>query len=124
MIKSIGEGLLASFGNVTAAVRTALELPQHLERSKGASRLCLRVGVHRGPTLAATLNDHLDYFGTTTRQAAAILRHAREGELVLTQVVAADPEVAAVLSERRLATEVVATDLIGHAHVIRVRLHK
>jgi hypothetical protein len=69
--------------------------------------------------MAATLNDQLDYFGTTARQAAGTLAHARAGELVLTRAVAADPEVAALLGERGLATEVVPA---GPDHVIRVRL--
>jgi serine/threonine protein kinase/class 3 adenylate cyclase len=121
VIKTMGEEVLASFGDVTAAVRTALELPNHLDRIELVSRLAPRLGVHRGAAMAATLNEHLDYFGTTARQAAGILRHARDGELVLTQAVAADPEVAALLRERRLDTEVVPTDLVGHPHVIRLR---
>ena len=106
---------------MTAAVRTALELPGRLAGDEATRPLRLRIGVHRGPALAATLNDQLDYFGTTARQAAATLDHARGGELVLTRAVAADPEVAALLGERRLATEVVPADLGGQAHVIRVR---
>jgi serine/threonine protein kinase/class 3 adenylate cyclase len=121
IVKTMGEGVLASFGDVTAAVRTALALPGFLDRKAGVPLLCPRLGVHRGTAVAATLNDHLDYFGTTARHAAGILRHAREGELVLTQTVAADPEVAALFGQRRLETEVVPTDLAGHPHVIRVR---
>ena len=41
----------------------------------------------------------------------------------LTQAVAADPEVAALLNERRIETEVVPAELGGQTHVIRVRLH-
>jgi hypothetical protein len=41
---------------------------------------------------------------------------------VLTQAVAADPEVAALLNERHIETEVVPADLGGPTHVIRVRL--
>ena len=82
----------------------------------------LRVGVHKGPALAATLNDQLDYFGTTARDVVGILSHARDGELVLTQAVAADPEVAALLHERGIETEIVPTSLPGHRHLIRVRL--
>jgi hypothetical protein len=78
--------------------------------------------VHRGPALAATLNDQLDYFGTTARQAARALEYARAGELVLTRVVAADPEVAALLGERRIASEVVPAELGGQPHIIRARL--
>ncbi len=122
VVKTQGEGLVASFSDVTAAVRTAIELPGRLAADEGTRPLRLRIGVHRGPALAATINDQLDYFGTTARQAAGTLDHARGGELVLTRAVATDPEVAALLGERRLATEVVPTDLGGQSHVIRVRL--
>jgi class 3 adenylate cyclase len=122
VVKTQGEGLLASFSDVAAAVRTALELPGQLARGAATRALRLRAGIHRGPTLAATLNDHLDYFGTTARQAALTLQHARGGELVLTRAVAADPEVAALLNERRIETTVVPAELGGDTHVIRVRI--
>jgi class 3 adenylate cyclase len=122
VVKMQGEGLVASFSDVTAAVRTAMELPGRLAGDETTRPLRLRIGVHRGPALAATINDQLDYFGTTARQAAGTLDHARGGDLVLTRAVAADPEVADLLGERRLATEVVPTDLGGQSHVIRVRL--
>ena len=125
VVKTMGEGLLASFSDVTAAVKTALELARPFATTESEATtgpLRLRVGVHRGPTLAATFNDQLDYFGTTARQATAILQYARGSELVLTRTVAADPEVAALLSARQIESEVVATNLAGHPHVIRVRL--
>jgi len=122
VVKTMGEGLLASFGDVTAAVRTALALPNQLALGEATRSLRLRAGVHRGRMLAATLNDQLDYFGTTARQATAILQHARGDELVLTMAVASDPEVGALLNERRIEGEVVPTDLDGHPHVIRVRI--
>ena len=102
VVKTMGEGLLASFSDVTAAVKTALELARPFATTESEATtgpLRLRVGVHRGPTLAATVNDQLDYFGTTARQATAILQYARGAELVLTRTVAADPEVAALLSD-------------------------
>ena len=92
MVKTMGEGVLASFDDVEAAVRTALDLvARRGRRRRQRGPLRLRVGVHRGTTLAATLNDHLDYFGTTARQAVGTLQYAAAGELVLTQPVAADP---------------------------------
>ena len=122
VVKTQGEGVLASFSDVAAAVRTALGLSGRLARGEATRALRLRVGIHRGPALAATLNDQLDYFGTTARQAAATLQYARGGELVLTRSVAADPEVAALLHERRIATEVVPAELGAESHVIRVRI--
>ena len=71
MVKTMGEGVLASFSQVTAAVETALALPGRLDRGGPSPLGGLRLGVHKGPALAATLNDQLDYFGTTARDAVA-----------------------------------------------------
>jgi class 3 adenylate cyclase len=122
VVKTMGEGVLASFNDVEAAARTALDLVARLATGQTAQPLRLRVGIHRGTTLAATLNDHLDYFGTTARQAVGTLQYARGGELVLTQPVAADPGVAALLNARHIEGEVIPADLAGHPHLIRVRI--
>jgi serine/threonine protein kinase/class 3 adenylate cyclase len=120
VVKTMGEGVLAVFDGVTTAVAVALELV-HEDRSSNAARsFCPRVGVHRGSTMAVTLNDQLDYFGSTARHTAAILDYAHAGELVLTQAVAADPEVAAALAAHGIEGEVVPTQVAGHPHVIRV----
>ncbi|HEX3448423.1 MAG TPA: protein kinase, partial [Isosphaeraceae bacterium] len=94
VVKTMGEGVVASFADVTSAVMTAVDLLPQLARGAATRPLRLRVAVHRGTTVAATLNDQLDYFGTTARQTIQILDDARGDELVLTQAVAADPEVA------------------------------
>lgn len=121
MVKTIGEGVLASFNDVEGAVRTALNLVPRLAMGQAAHPLHMRVGIHRGMTLAATINDQLDYFGTTARQAVRTLQYLRGGELVLTQPVAADPAVAALLRVRHIEGEVVPADLAGYPHLIRVR---
>jgi class 3 adenylate cyclase len=123
VIKTIGEGVLASFSQVTDAVETALSLPAQIDRGDPSLLAGLRVGVHKGPALAATLDDQLDYFGTTVRDVVGILSQARDGDLLLTQAVAADPEVAGLLNERSIATEIMPTSVPGHRHLIQVRLN-
>jgi class 3 adenylate cyclase len=96
-VKTVGEGIVASFSEPVAAVRAALELAPALAAHEATRGLALRVGVHRGPVLVATINDHLDYFGNTTRLAARLPRLAAAGGVVLSPTVAADPGVAALL---------------------------
>ena len=122
VVKTMGEGVLASFGDVTKAVRTALDLLPQLARGAATHTLRPRVAIHKGTMVAATLNDQLDYFGTTARQTIRVLEDARGDELILTQAVAADPEVAGLLAARRIEGEVVPSRLAGHSHLIRVRL--
>jgi class 3 adenylate cyclase len=73
----------------------------------------VRVGIHRGPVLAATLNDRLDYFGSTVNLAMALPRLASGGELVLTQAVASDPQVSALLRARGMEGEFLEASLPG-----------
>jgi hypothetical protein len=73
----------------------------------------LRAAVHAGPALAATLNDHLDYFGATVHQAFLALDLADPGAVVLTAAVASDPRVADRLEARGLVGSVVADTTPG-----------
>jgi class 3 adenylate cyclase len=125
MVKTIGEGALASFSESAAAVRAALALQPALTENDATQALRVRVGIHRGPALAATLNDHLDYFGTTVKVVAQLPALVQGGELLLTQTVASDPPVAALLRQRGLtgvpldAPELIQTDGIAPCVLVR-----
>jgi class 3 adenylate cyclase len=114
LVKTLGEGILASFTDPAAAVRAALAMPEALAGGEATRSLRLHIGVHQGPAMAATLNDQLDYFGTTVHLAARAMRSAQRGELVLTRAVAGDPLVAALLQARGLEGEIRPTDPPGH----------
>jgi class 3 adenylate cyclase len=99
VVKTVGEGVLAVFSDPLAAVRTAFAVAPRLAASAETRELRLRLAVHRGPALAATLNDHLDYFGTTVSRALRLVESGPAG-VVLTTEVAADPGVAAFVGSR------------------------
>jgi class 3 adenylate cyclase/tRNA A-37 threonylcarbamoyl transferase component Bud32 len=109
VVKTVGEGLMAAFLDPAAAVRVGLDLAAQ-EGSAPAAGLRLRVGAHRGPVLAAAIDDHLDYFGATVNRAARLPRLGRGGDLILTSALAADPAAAALLRARGLTAEVLADD--------------
>ncbi len=117
LIKTVDEGVFAAFTDPVAAVQAALALADAVgvDASTIDAGLSLRVGVHRGPAMVATLNDHLDYFGTTVRIASALVKYCREGEVVLTQSVATEPRVAELLSSRRLGSQLVPAEIPGLA---------
>ena len=121
LVKTTGDGVLAAFDKLTAAVTTALALldQQAAGDADGVPRP--RVSVHRGPALAVTLNEQLDYFGATVRQTAGLLPHAGPGEAVLTQTVAADPDVAHALAARAIEPEVIAIEPNGQIQAVRIR---
>ena len=115
LIKTVHEGTVSAFSDPVAAVRTAMELPALLASGDQTKQLALRVGVHRGPAMVATLNDHLDYFGTTVSVASALPTLAGGGGLVLTRPVASDPSVAGFLAERGLVLSVIEAEVEGLA---------
>jgi eukaryotic-like serine/threonine-protein kinase len=123
LVKTVGEGVVAAFGEPVAAVRTALDLQALLRRGENTRGLWLRVGIHRGPAMAATLNGQLDYFGTTANLAVLLPDQVCGGELGLTQEVAGDPQVAALLRSRGLSGELTAADLPGLALGAVQRFH-
>jgi serine/threonine protein kinase/class 3 adenylate cyclase len=119
VVKTVGEGVVAVFGESVAAVRAAVELAGGLAGGERTRELRPRVGVHGGPALAATVNDHLDYFGTTVNQAARLARLAEGGEVVLSGAVAGDAQVAALLRQRGLHGAIVAGVTEGGLGVVQ-----
>jgi serine/threonine protein kinase/class 3 adenylate cyclase len=113
LVKTVGEGIVASFSEPVAAVAAALELAHALAGHDPTRGLALRVGVHRGPVLVATINDHLDYFGNTARLAARLPRLAPPGGVILSPAVASDPGVATLLQARRLPLAAVPATIPG-----------
>jgi serine/threonine protein kinase/class 3 adenylate cyclase len=124
LVKVNGEGILAAFSQSPAAVRTALDVFASLAENETTRSLQLRAGIHRGPAMATTIQDHLDYFGTTVHAAEQLVNLAAGGEIVLTYPVASDPQVAAVVRERGIEAEIMEADVpgqkIGVAHRLKV----
>ncbi len=111
LVKTVGDGVLAAFSEAAPAVETALELQRQLSGNSATQALRLRVAVHRGPALAATINEHLDYFGASVREAARLPGLVRGGEVLLTAPVAGEPRVAALLHGRGLEGAVLEAEL-------------
>ena len=111
LIKTVNEGSVAVFSDPVAAVDAALALVS----GEGTGERKLRVGIHRGPAMVATFNDHLDYFGATVNVAMRLPRLARGGEVVLSQAVAADPGVSARLQGQGLTLAIIPAALTGLA---------
>jgi serine/threonine protein kinase/class 3 adenylate cyclase len=122
LVKTHGEGAIAAFSEPTAAVRAALSLQPILKQNPATKDLVLRVGIHRGPARAATLNDQLDYFGSVVHVAVLLPEYAPPGCLLLTQAVASDPSVSGLLHERGLKSETLRLQLPGWPGALIERL--
>ena len=94
VVKTIGDAVMASFGDPAHAVRAALAM----QAAIADHDLELKLGVHVGPSVVVTLNDRLDYFGSTVNMAARLQGQSEGGDIVLSRAVADDPAVQSVLA--------------------------
>ena len=89
--------LAAPSDAVSAAIKMRSEI-ERLNEARAARDFILKIGIHRGPSIAVTLNDRLDYFGSTVNLAARMQGRSEGGDIVLSERLAQDPAVAAILS--------------------------
>lgn len=98
IVKTIGDAVMAVFRTPAQAVRAMLQA--HDRMTEGSTRtLQLRVGIHTGRCIGVTLNERLDYFGTTINLAARLEGLSAGGDVVMSSAVHADPSVSALLNE-------------------------
>ena len=90
IVKTIGDAIMASFANPLDAVRAATEIVEDLNRfnqEHGGEDIIIKIGVHKGSSIAVTLNDRLDYFGQTVNVAARVQGLADAEEIYITDSV-------------------------------------
>ncbi len=88
IVKTIGDAVMAVFPTVPQALRAGFEMQRGMAKMETYGALkpeqFLRVGIHSGPCLAVTLNDRLDYFGTSVNVASRVEHEAGGGQIALT----------------------------------------
>ncbi|HVS81863.1 MAG TPA: DUF5939 domain-containing protein [Pyrinomonadaceae bacterium] len=100
LVKTIGDAVMAVFRQPAAAVRAMLRAQQRLGfPPDGMLPLTLKAGLHTGPCIAVTLNDRLDYFGSTVNLAARLEGQSTGGDVVISSSVYSDPGVRALLGD-------------------------
>ena len=113
LVKTVGDAVMATFASGADALAAGLQI-QHEVRDlavpEGVDAAHLvKIGLHQGPCVAVTLNDRLDYFGTTVNTAARIEHECRGGQIVASLVVCQSDAAASLLesSGAHLQEEVV-----------------
>ncbi|MEK7469639.1 MAG: DUF5939 domain-containing protein [Planctomycetota bacterium] len=102
IVKTIGDAVLAVFRRPVSAVRALLKASREFAEAKAGGRpLMLKAGINYGPCIAVTLNDRLDYFGSTVNIAARLVGLCNGGDAVISAEVRKDAEVQAYLKEAR-----------------------
>jgi class 3 adenylate cyclase len=100
LVKTIGDAVMAVFRSPAGAVRAMLEVQSRLASPPaGMSALSLKAGLHTGPCIAVTLNDRLDYFGSTVNMAARLEGQSTGDDVVISSAVYSDPQVRDLLSD-------------------------
>lgn len=117
MVKTIGDAVMAVFHQPIQALRAVGKAQKALRES--TSPLHLKAGLHYGPAIAVTLNDRLDYFGTTINIAARLVDLSTGQDVVVSRAIYDDSLVQKHLDESRDVVHSTAFEgnLKGHAEM-------
>ncbi len=108
IVKTIGDAVMASFEKPVDAVRASLQMLKEIEafnEEHGGKEIILKVGIHRGASIAVTLNERLDYFGQTVNIAARVQGLADAEEIYITEEVFKSAGVGELLKEFTVTPE-------------------
>lgn len=96
VVKTLDEGLIATFYHASAAVQAASEIAHIRSELDPRGEAILGIGVHRGRTLVSTQNGRLDYFGNAPRTVQQLANAANDA-ILLSEAAFADTSVNEVL---------------------------
>lgn len=94
IVKTIGDAVMAVFRRPVSALR-AMALSQQILANPpdGERPLQLKAAIHAGHSIAVTLNERLDYFGTNINIAARLEKFSQGDDMIISDFVYCDPEV-------------------------------
>jgi class 3 adenylate cyclase len=114
VVKTIGDAVMAVFRRPVPALSAVLAAQAELAAPpSGVRPLVLKAGIHAGPCIAVTLNDRLDYFGSTVNAAARLVSFSSGEDVVVSDAVRDDPEVAALIADDAYQVERLEASLKG-----------
>jgi adenylate cyclase len=128
IIKTMGDGVMCAFHRLDDALATAIELQAQVaarcQQQDIEPPLALKVGVHHGPAIAMTANEHLDYFGRTVNLAARLAGQSRGSDVVVLREVLDQANQSLFKRRDDITIEPFTTKLRGLTHDQRLaRLH-
>ena len=91
IVKTIGDAVMAVFQTAESALEAGLSILQEFDewnsRHDQHDQITIKLGFFEGPCIALTLNDKLDYFGSTVNRASRLEGQSHGGDLVLPESV-------------------------------------
>ena len=101
VVKTIGDAVMAVFRSAADGLQAMLEVQQELaEPADGSMPLTLKAGLNTGPCIAVTLNDRLDYFGSTVNMAARLEGLSSGSDVIISDSVYEDAKVREVIESQ------------------------
>jgi class 3 adenylate cyclase len=126
IVKTIGDAVMAVFDNPVEASSAALEMIDALNQFNHtiSQELILKVGIHRGHSMAVTDNERIDYFGQSVNIAARVQGLADANEVCITADVYNSPGVSDVLTAHHVVLdEVLVKGVSERLHVYKIGHH-
>lgn len=120
VVKTMGDAVMAVFRQPLGALLAIQGAHAEITKTEGTPPLHLKVGIHSGPCIAVTLNERLDYFGSTVNAAARLPGLAEGGEIVLSDQTASDPQVSEWLKASGLVHETFDANIKGFEQSFRL----
>ena len=109
IVKTIGDAVMAAFADPIDAVKAALAIQGRVAKFNtehaGEMDIAIKLGLHKGPCIAVTLNERLDYFGGTVNMAARLQGRSEGGDVILSDALMVEPDVKALLTGKGLVEE-------------------
>jgi len=117
IVKTIGDAVMAVFNDPRDALRTAVEMIEAFDDLETVKKLknaiIVKVGIHHGPCIAVTLNERIDYFGTTVNVAARVQGLSDGRDVMASGAIFGESNAADYLREKGWQSEPFTTSLKG-----------
>jgi class 3 adenylate cyclase len=91
IVKTIGDAVMAVFQTAENALEAGLSILKEFDewnsQHDAHDQITIKLGFFEGPCIALTLNDKLDYFGSTVNRASRLEGQSHGGDVVLPESV-------------------------------------
>ena len=125
IVKTIGDAIMAVFERPEDAVRAGIEMVEELIQLNRtiSPPLGLKVGIHKGRSIAVALNDRIDYFGQDVNITARVQGLADGNEVCISQEVMDAPGVGEIVKAYRVSPDYVHLRGVGEkAEINRIAI--